>query len=108
MHAARGSCTLLRTQPNAVVHAMASLSVAVAGLTLRVSRMEWALLAVAVGLVWAAEAFNTAIEFLADEVSLERKERIKHAKDVAACGVLVCAIVSAVIGLLVFIPHAQV
>lgn len=56
-------------------------------------------------LVWMAEALNTAIEFLADEVSQEWRARIGQAKDVAAFGVLVSALAAATIGLLVFVPH---
>lgn len=77
----------------------------VSGFACKVSLLEWALLVFAVGLVWLAEALNTAIEFLADEVSLEKRERIGKAKDLGAFGVLVSAIVSAVIGLIVFLPH---
>jgi diacylglycerol kinase len=58
-------------------------------------------------MVWMAEALNTAIEFLADEVSLERRERIGKAKDVAAGGVLITAIVAIVIATLVFWNHLR-
>ena len=52
-----------------------------------------------------AEALNTAVEFLADEVTLERRERIGQAKDVAAFGVLVAAVGAAAVGVLVFAPR---
>ena len=77
----------------------------ISGAVLNVTRVEWALLAAAIGLVWMAEAFNTALEFLADEVTEERRERIRMAKDAAAFGVLAAALVSALIGTLVFLPH---
>jgi diacylglycerol kinase len=57
------------------------------------------------GAVWAAEALNTAVEFLADEVSLEHRERIGKAKDVAAFGVLATALAALAVGSLVFLPH---
>ncbi len=104
-HAIRGAGTLLRTQHNAWLHALATVLVLIAGLWLRVSRAEWVFLAMAIALVWIAEAFNTAIEFLADEVTLEKRERIKYAKDIAAFGVLVSAMVALVIGGIVFLPR---
>ncbi len=57
--------------------------------------------------VWLAEAFNTAIERLADVVSLERDARLGIVKDVAAAGVLVGALSAAIIGLLIFYPHVR-
>ena len=48
---------------------------------------------------------NTAIERLADAVTLEPNENVGYAKDVAAGAVLTAAILSAVIGLTIFVPH---
>jgi len=104
-HAFRGAVTLLRTQHNAWLHAVATALVVAAGLFLHVSRIDWALLLVAIALVWIAEALNTAIEFLADEITMEKRERIKHAKDIAAFGVLISACVAVAIGSIVFAPH---
>lgn len=103
--ALQGARTLLRTQRNAWLHAAATVVVVVAGFVFHVSREEWALLVVAISLVWIAEALNTALEFLADEVSEERRERIGKAKDVGAFAVLVSALAAAIIGGFVFLPH---
>ena len=100
-----GGRVLLRGQHNAWIHAAATLLVLVLGLACRVSRQDWALLALAIGLVWAMEALNTAIELLADEVSLEQRQRLGRAKDVAAFAVLAAALAAVAIGLLVFWPH---
>jgi diacylglycerol kinase len=105
VYAWRGGMTLLGTQPNARIHLVGTLVVAAAGAGWRISASEWALLAIACGLVWLAEAFNTALEFLADEVSLERRERIGRAKDVAAFGVLVAAVTAVAVGIAVFGPR---
>jgi diacylglycerol kinase len=60
---------------------------------------------VAIVLVWGAEAFNTALEQLADTLHPERDPGIGRAKDVAAAAVLIAALGAAVIGVLVFVPH---
>jgi diacylglycerol kinase (ATP) len=107
-HAIRGILLVARTQPNAWIHAVATILVIGAGLLLGVSHAEWIALVFAIGLVWTAEALNTAIEFLADEVSEEERRRIGHAKDAGAAGVLLASITSAIVGLIVFVPHVLV
>ncbi len=104
-HAIRGILLIIRTQPNAWIHLAATIAVLVAGKLLNITRGEWLALIFAIGLVWTAEALNTALEFLADEVSLERRERLGRAKDIGAGGVLLASITAAAIGLLVFVPH---
>lgn len=54
--------------------------------------------------VIAAEAFNTAIELLADRISTERDPLIGRAKDMAAAAVLITAIGAVTIGIIVFGP----
>lgn len=100
-----GGRMLLASQRNAQIHATATVLVVIGALLVRVAWLEWALLILAIALVWAMEALNTAIELLADEVSQEQRQRIGKAKDVAAFGVLVAALASVLIGLFVFIPH---
>ncbi|PAW78922.1 MAG: hypothetical protein B9S32_05950 [Verrucomicrobia bacterium Tous-C9LFEB] len=101
----QGAVTLVRTQHNMWIHLAATAGVIMAGFFVGISRGEWALVVVAIGLVWMAEAFNTAIEFLSDEVSRERREGLGRAKDVAAFGVLCAAITAVVIGAVVFGPY---
>ena len=104
-HAGRGIAALLATQHNAWIHAAMTAGVVALAAVLGVSRLEWALLALAVALVWAAEAMNTAVEALGDRVSPEHHPLVERAKDVAAGGVLLAAVGSAVAGLLVLGPR---
>ena len=105
-HAFRGVGVLLRTQPNARIHAAATILVIAAGVSFGISRLEWALIALAVAIVWAAEALNTAIEFLVDLASPDLHPLAAKAKDVAAGAVLVAALGSAIVGVMVFGPYA--
>ena len=77
------------------------------GLIVGLGAAEWLWIVAAIAGVWLAEAFNTAIERLADVVSLERDPRLGSVKDVAAAGVLISAIAAAIIGLLIFYPHIR-
>jgi hypothetical protein len=53
-------------------------------------------------LVPTLEAFNTAIENLADKVSLEYDIKIKAAKDCSAAAVLITAIGAVIVGVRIF------
>jgi diacylglycerol kinase len=55
--------------------------------------------------VLAAEAFNTAIEFLTDLASPDFHPLAGHAKDVAAAAVLICAIGAVIVGGLILGPY---
>lgn len=104
-YAFQGIRTLIVTQPHAQLHLLATIIVVTAGLLVGLRRWEWVAIMLCIGMVWMAEALNTALEFLADEVSLEQRERIGKAKDVAAGGVLIVAMISVVIAALVFWNH---
>jgi len=102
----RGLVAASRSEHNAWIHGGATVLVLAAGLGLRLSAGEWALLVVAMAGVWAAEAFNTAIEVLGDAVASDDHPLVGRAKDVAAGGVLVAAVGAAAVGLLVLVPRA--
>lgn len=103
--AAAGLRALLQHEPNARIHAAATLAVIALAAALGLSAVEWALLALAVGGVWCAEALNTALECLCDVASPGPHELIRRAKDVAAAAVLVASMAALAVGALVFMPH---
>lgn len=107
-HAFRGFGFALRAEPNARVHLVATIVVVALGLAVGISTLEWVAIAAAIGLVWMAELFNTALEILCDIVAPDPSVRVKHAKDTAAAAVLVAAIAAATIGALVFLPYLAV
>lgn len=94
----------LASEHNAWIHAVVAVAVITAGFFLHLSRMEWMAISISIGGVLMAEGFNTAIERLADKVSIEKDPLIGQAKDVAA-GAVLCFVTGAVaVGLLIFIP----
>ena len=99
-----GLAYMLRSQPNARIHAAASVAVIVLAVFLRLGRGDWCLLVPAIAMVWCAEAMNTALECLADRITKEHNSLIGHAKDAGAAAVLCAAVGAAVIGLLVLGP----
>jgi len=103
-----GLVYVLRTQRNAHIELVATVLVIAAGLWLRVSYLEWALLALTIGLVLAAEMMNTAVEHAVDMATHEQDPLARIAKDAAAASVLTAAIVAFIIGSFVFGPRLWV
>lgn len=101
----RGVVSLLARQRHARVHAVAAILVVAAGARLNLTRGEWIAVAFCIGLVFAAEALNSAIEELADAVHPDRHPGIGRAKDLAAGGVLLASIAAAAVGLIIFLPR---
>jgi diacylglycerol kinase len=103
-YAFAGWAEVLRSQPNARIHA--AMTAAVLGLAawLRLGRGEWSVLVLTVGLVWVAECVNTAVEAAVDLASPGRHPLARAAKDAAAAAVLVAALAAVAVGLLVLGP----
>lgn len=91
-------------EQNLKIHTVIAVLVIIFGFILKISYMEWLVCLVLIGLVLMAEFFNTSIEYLVDLVSPEIHPLAKATKDTASAGVLMMAIISAIIGLIIFIP----
>ena len=104
-NAFRGLIIYVRQEHNAWIHCMIAILVVIAGILFRITLMEWVAVIFAIGLVLAAEAFNSSIERISDVVQPEKDERIRDVKDISAGAVLLCAITTAVIGVMVFLPR---
>ena len=81
-------------------HCLAAVAALFLALLLRISALEFTLLAFAVTLVIFAELMNTSIEVVVDMISPEFHPLAQRAKDVAAGAVLVSSIGAVVIGYL--------
>jgi diacylglycerol kinase len=95
---------VLRTQRNAWIHAFASLVVISLAFWLDLGRQEFAVLLLAIGLVWLAEFINTALEAVVDLASPAAHPLARVGKDVGAAAVLIAALTSALVGLLILGP----
>ena len=93
-----------KTEQNLKIHFIMILIVIIAGIILKISLFEWIVCLLLFGLVVSLELVNTAIETTVDIAMPEKNEKAKYAKDIAAGAVLFSAIISAIIGLIIFLP----
>lgn len=107
IHALRGLNFMLQTQRNAWLHVAATVLVILLASFLQVRLEDWRWLVVAMVMVWVAEAFNTAVEYVCEVVPPDYSEAVKRAKDVAAGAVLLCAFGAVVIGFLTLWPYVE-
>lgn len=104
-----GVLAALKSERNLRVHLAATCLAVAIGLYLGLSPVEWSLVVFAVGLVWVAELFNTAIERLGDEAAHgKHTQLVRYAKDISAGAVLMSALTALVIGfLLLLVPFVR-
>jgi diacylglycerol kinase len=105
VHAFRGVAYVVRTQRNARVHLVVMGLVVAASIYFRVTAIEWAILAITMGLVFSAEVFNTAVELQVDLATSEFDPKAKAAKDAGAGAVLVTALGAVAAGIAIFGPR---
>jgi|SRR5436190_8450237 len=99
-----GILNFFKAEHNAVLHLAGTVIAIFLAIALHISTTGKIALVFAVGFVWVAELFNTAIEKIMDFISTEQHPKIKQVKDLSAAAVLIAAIVAFIIGCIVFIP----
>jgi diacylglycerol kinase (ATP) len=99
-----GMADFFKSEHNARIHLLATGSAIAMAFILPCSKTEVILIVMAIGFVWTAELFNTAIEKMADLITKETHPQIKFIKDVSAAAVLIAAVTALITGLIIFIP----
>ena len=103
-YALAGIYYALRTQPNTLIHLTVTFLCIIIGLWLELPWRDWAVLVLAIVIVWGGELMNTAVEAIVDMTMPDPHPLAKAAKDVAAGAVLFLAVGAAVVGLLILGP----
>lgn len=103
-YAFQGIRQVVKQEPNARIHALATVIVIVAGLFKGLSKLEWVAILLAIAAVWVTEILNTCIEMLCDLYCKgEYHPTVKIIKDLAAAAVLIAAITSVIVAAFVFL-----
>jgi diacylglycerol kinase len=106
-YAGRGIYTAVKNEINMRIHVAVTFYVIIAGLIVRLVYLEWVAVLLCIAIVLTAECVNTALENLCDGLDSGYSERIKIVKDIAAGAVLMCAVISAVIGCIIFFQKSK-
>ena len=83
-YAWKGLRQCIGKEQNLSFHLITTIIVIGAGILFDITRTEWMIIILCIGMVVAAELFNTAIERLVDLVSPERHPIAGQVKDIAA------------------------
>jgi diacylglycerol kinase (ATP) len=104
-YALSGWWFVIRTQRNAWIHMVVSIAVILMSFILHITASNWALILLAIAMVWIAEFLNTALEAVVDlATNHQHHELARVGKDVGAAAVLIAAVSSVIIGLLILGP----
>lgn len=103
--AVAGLAYTVRTQRNSWIELTAASVAVIAGIALRISAVEWGLLALTVFTILALEAINSAIEAVVDLASPNHHELARIAKDCAAGAMLFAVIGSLGVAVAIFGPR---
>jgi len=104
-HAIEGILSIIRNERNFRIQLVVAVCVVIVSFLLNISHQDWIAVGFLITLVLISEAFNSVIEAVCDTVSQEYRVNIKYAKDVSAGAVLVSAILSVILGLIIFLPY---
>ena len=104
-YALSGWWFVIRTQRNAWIHMVVSVAVILISFILHITASNWALILLAISMVWIAEFLNTALEAVVDlATNHQHHDLARVGKDVGAAAVLIAAVSSIIIGLLILGP----
>ncbi|HTN68827.1 MAG TPA: diacylglycerol kinase family protein [Dysgonamonadaceae bacterium] len=104
-HAFNGMRILIKEERNTQIHVLLAVITLLFSFFFRISLYEWIMVSTMIGLVFAMEAINAAIENLSDYAcNKEIHPTIKKVKDLSAAAVLLIALVALIVGCIIFIP----
>lgn len=101
-HAVKGFIDALRRERNLRIHVCIGNLICYFAYFYGISRIQWAILFIAICIVISAELFNSSIEKAVDTATKEYRTDAMHAKDFAAAATLIAAIFAVLIGVTLF------
>lgn len=103
--AAKGAFKLITTEHSVMVQSTVAVCMIIAGFYFGITKAEWLIQTLAIGLVLGVEGLNTAVEKIADFIHPDYHERIGFIKDIAAGAVFFAAMTAIAIGAIIYIPY---
>lgn len=106
-YAFEGIVAALKEEPNLKFHFLAGILVILLSIFLNISKQDWVVIILVIGLVISVELTNTAIEAVVDHLIQTNHPGAKLAKDISAGAVLISALTAAIVGVLIFLPYLK-
>ncbi len=104
----KGAVEFFKTEHSVMVQFAGFILFGILGLWVGINRYEWMFQFVVFGIIFTAEALNTAIERIADFMHPEYHTKIGWIKDLAA-GAVFCAFFTAIsIALFIYVPYLMI
>lgn len=103
--AMNGVFSFFRSERNGKLQGFIALIAVAAGVFFHISRVEWLFLLACISAVISLEMMNSSMERVCNMYTKDFHPDIKFIKNVSAAAVLWASVVSAIIGLVIFIPY---
>ena len=103
-YAFKGAYLLITTEASLKAQFFIGFLITIAGYYFEISKTEWMIQILTIGLIMSLEGLNTAIEEIADFIHPEHHKKIGLIKDLAAGAVFIFAIAAVIIGCFIYIP----
>ncbi len=105
VYAFQGLAVLVKTERNFKFHLFAFFCISIAGFLFKIEKTEWLAVLIISSIILTAEALNSAIEKLCNQLHPEIHPAIKSVKDIAAASVLISSIIAVVIAGIIFLSR---
>ncbi|MBW6472409.1 MAG: diacylglycerol kinase family protein [Anaerolineaceae bacterium] len=99
----QGILFIIKNEKNTWIHLLATIVAIFLIFFLKLNYIEALFFLSAIFLVWIAEIFNSAIEYILDFMHPDKNSKIKIIKDISAAGVLLSAIYALAVAIIVMI-----
>jgi diacylglycerol kinase (ATP) len=100
-----GMYKLITTEHSIMIQACIGIIAIVAGYFFNITKLEWMIQLLAIAMVMSIEGMNTAVEKIADFIHPEYHEKIGFIKDISAGAVFIVAILSLIVGVMIYYPY---
>jgi len=104
-YAFEGIMSGIKTERNWKMGIVEAVVVIFAGFYFNISRDDWIIVIILIGVVLYAELCNSAIEAIVDSFTNREHPGAKLAKDFSAGSVVILIIAAAIIGMIIFLPY---
>lgn len=103
-YAFKGAVYLVKTESSIKIQVCIAVIVTIAGFYFEISKTEWLIQIICIGLIMSLEGMNTAVEHIANFIHPERHTTIGRIKDISAGAVFIAAVSSTIAGLIIYLP----